>query len=51
MSPKREIRYLHSLIVVLTIINKVKMELEEMERNVDNLKKLITEESQIDMFE
>jgi hypothetical protein len=51
MSPIKELRYVHSLIVMIATIRKLKLLLDNVENNADYLKKLIVEDNQIEMFE
>jgi hypothetical protein len=50
MSPVREIRYIHALIVMSKMIQQVKMYMDKIEANNELLKKTIKEDNQIDLF-
>jgi len=51
MSPVKELRYLHTLIVMIVTIRKLKTMIEGVEENAEYLKKTIQEDNQIDLFD
>jgi len=51
MSPIRELKYLHSLIAMSRMLTLVKAYIDEIENNTNNLKQVIVEDNQIDIFD
>jgi len=51
MSPVREMRYIHTLIVISKMIQHVKMYMDKIDANNELLKKTIKEDNQIGLFE
>ncbi len=51
MSPRKELRYIHSLVAMSLILAKVKMHVEGLEENNNILKELIVKENQIELFD
>jgi hypothetical protein len=51
MSPAKEIRYVHALIVMSKMIQQAKMYMDKIEMNNELLKKTIKEDNQIGLFE